>query len=130
VWAGVPFLRVLRDLLFNSFLSNGDLVRTNLFRLAVAGGLFFLVWSGLGQMGYRAGQLVTLGPAELDPELVRGLSAALAAILGGSLAKLPMLPLVRETLVELGLASPLSKDEQRELFERVKRIEDTVTTKG
>lgn len=101
-------------------------MRTNLFRLAVAGGLFFLVWSGLGQMGYRAGQLVTLGPAELDPELVRGLIAALAAILGGSLAKLPMLPLIRETLVEIGLASPLSKEEQCELFERVKRIEESV----
>ena len=104
-------------------------MKTNLFRLAVAGGLFFVVWTGLGQVGYRAGQLVTLGPAQLDPELIRGLIAALAAILGGSLAKLPMLPLVRETLIELGLASPLSTDDQRELFERVKRIDETVTKK-
>lgn len=102
-------------------------MKTNVLRFAVAAGVFSLVWSGLGQMGYRAGQLVTLGPAELDPELVRGLIAALAAVLGGSLAKLPMLPLIRQTLIDCGLASPLSVDEQRDLFVRVKRIDEAVT---
>jgi hypothetical protein len=87
-------------------------------------GVFVSVWAGLGRLGYRAGQLVTLGPAAIDPELVRGLLAALAAVIGGQLSRVPFLDLIRQTLVHAGLSSPLTPDEQRDAYERIKRMEE------
>jgi hypothetical protein len=105
-------------------------MRWNWLSVLVAGGAFLAVWSGLGQIGYRAGQLVTLGPAVFDPELLRGLLAALASLIAGSVAKLPIIEHLRQMLIQLGLSSPLSVAEQRDLYDRVQRIDESVTDRA
>ena len=87
---------------------------------------FLGVWYLLGQVGYRAGNRVLVGPTAIDPELLRGLFAALAAFLSGTLAKQHWLETVRFVLIQLGLVSPLSTGEQRDLYDRVVRISETV----
>jgi len=102
----------------------------NLLTLGTSAAAFLGVWYLLGQAGYRAGNRVMVGPTALDPELLRGLFAALAAFLSATFTKQPWFDTVRSVLTQLGLVPALSNTEQRDLYDRVVRIDETVTPKN
>lgn len=72
------------------------------------------VFLALGQIGYRSGALVTVGPAQLDPEFVRAVAALLAAVLAYSGGKLPYIDVIRGFLVQFRLVG-LTDDQDRRL---------------
>lgn len=72
------------------------------------------VFLGLGQIGYRSGAMVTVGPTALDPEFVRAVAALLAAVLAYNGGKLPYLDVIRGFLVQFRLVG-LTDDQDRRL---------------
>lgn len=99
----------------------------HLLTIGTSAAAFLGVWYLLGHAGYRAGNRVLVGPTAIDPELLRGLFAALAAFLSGTFARQPWFDTVRSVLIHLGVVSPLSSVEQRDLYDRVVRISETMT---
>lgn len=55
------------------------------FAALMAVAVFFLTFYGMGRAGYQAGARVTVGFADLDPEMVRALTAMIMSLVSAAL---------------------------------------------